>query len=189
MNSKVKGIIAGIFSGICYGLNPVGAEFLYEEAVRTTSVLFYRFFLGILLLGIFLLIRRTSFRVSKRDLTLSAVLGCLMGISSITLFSSFKYMDSGIASTLLFLYPVIVTVIMVLFFRKKPTFSIVISILLSLAGVAVLSIGSSGFTLSWIGVILIFIPFGFNTPPLGAALKKCSDVLYYMHERTHLQTS
>ena len=51
------------------------------------------------------------------------VLGMLMAFSSLTLFESYNYLNAGIASTLLFVYPVMVAVLMIFFFheRFKPT--------------------------------------------------------------------
>ena len=47
-------------------------------------------------------------------------------------------MDAGIASTLLFVYPIMVAVIMAKFFHEKITFSTTLSILLALGGIAML---------------------------------------------------
>ena len=48
-----------------------------------------------------------------------ASLGILMAIASITFYQSFHYMDAGIASTILFVYPVMVAVIMSAFFKES----------------------------------------------------------------------
>jgi drug/metabolite transporter (DMT)-like permease len=47
---KFKGIICGILAAVCYGTNPLGALPLYEEGVNTSSVLFYRFSLAVVIL-------------------------------------------------------------------------------------------------------------------------------------------
>lgn len=66
-------------------------------------------------------------------------------------------MAAGIASTLLFVYPVMVAVLMALFFREKVTPTTVVSILLSLVGVALLYRGDGQSTLSLVGVILVLL--------------------------------
>ena len=116
---KHKGIICGILSAICYGTNPFGALPLYEEGVNTASVLFYRFSMAIVILFVMLLIRRKSMRVKKNEMKVLASLGILMAIESITFYQSFHYMDAGIASTILFVYPVMVAVIMSAFFKDS----------------------------------------------------------------------
>ncbi len=156
MNTALKGIILGIVSEICYGMNPLGAEFLYAENIRTSSVLFYRFALAVLILAAVMGVRKIPFRIAWRELAFAGMLGVFMAISSFTFYRSFLYMDCGIASTLLFLYPVMVAVIMVLFFHEKPSWSIAGAIVLSLAGVAVLSItGAGALALPVTGIVLI----------------------------------
>jgi hypothetical protein len=46
---KYRGIICGILAAICYGTNPFGALPLYREGVNTSSVLFYRFSMAVLM--------------------------------------------------------------------------------------------------------------------------------------------
>ena len=64
---KHKGVICGILAAVCYGTNPFGALPLYEEGVNTSSVLFYRFSMAVLMLAVMLLIERKSFRVSSGE--------------------------------------------------------------------------------------------------------------------------
>ncbi len=51
---KHKGIICGILAAVCYGTNPLGALPLYEEGMNTSSVLFLRFSVATVILGIIL---------------------------------------------------------------------------------------------------------------------------------------
>jgi len=154
---KHKGIICGILAAVCYGTNPFGALPLYEEGVNTSSVLFYRFSMAVVMLALMLLIERKSFRISGSELKTLASLGLLFAASSITYYQSFRFMDAGIASTILFVYPVMVAVIMATFFREKVTASTVTSIILALAGIGLLYKGDAGVSLSAIGVLLVMI--------------------------------
>ena len=115
---KHKGIICGILAAVCYGTNPFGALPLYEEGINTASVLFYRFFMAVLMLAIMLIVRRKDFSVSKGELKVLGSLGMLFAASCITYYQSFHFMDAGIASTILFVYPVMVAVIMATFSRS-----------------------------------------------------------------------
>lgn len=116
---KHKGIICGILAAVCYGTNPLGALPLYEEGVNTSSVLFLRFSIATLILGVVMIANRKSFAVTRGELTTMASLGALMAVSSLTYYQSFRYMDAGIASTILFVYPVMVAVIMATFFGRR----------------------------------------------------------------------
>ena len=66
-------------------------------------------------------------------------------------------MDAGIASTILFVYPVMVAVIMGAFFKEKISAITVFSILLALAGIALLYQGDGGKPLSTIGIIFVLL--------------------------------
>ena len=84
-----------------------------------------------------------------------ASLGVLMAASSVTYYQSFHYMDAGIASTILFVYPVMVAVIMTVFFREKVNATTVVSIILALVGICLLYRGDAGISLSMKGVFLV----------------------------------
>lgn len=154
---KHKGIICGILAAVCYGTNPFGALPLYEEGVNTASVLFYRFFMAVLMLATMMMVQRKSFSVTKSELKVLESLGALFAASSITYYQSFHFMDAGIASTLLFVYPVMVAVIMASFFQEKVTLSTVTSIILALVGIGLLYKGDAGVSLSTMGVLLVMI--------------------------------
>ena len=154
---KHKGIICGILAAVCYGTNPFGALPLYEEGVNTSSVLFYRFSMAVLMLAIMLVAERKSFKINGSELKTLGSLGLLFAASSITYYQSFRFMDAGIASTILFVYPVMVAVIMATFFKEKVTVSTVTAITLALAGIGLLYKGDAGVTLSAIGVLLVMI--------------------------------
>lgn len=156
MNKAVKGTLCGILAAVSYGTNPLGALSLYHAGIGAGSVLFYRFAIATVVMAALLAINRISFRVSLRELLLLALLGVIFSTSSLTLYFSFCFMDAGIASTLLFVYPVMVAVIMSLFFKERMTYVTVLSILLALSGIALLYNGG-GVTLNVIGVLLVML--------------------------------
>lgn len=112
---KTRGYVLGAVAAASYGLNPLFALPLYQAGLDPDSVLFYRYLLAVVMLGTLMAVRRHSFALSRRDILPLAVMGLLFSFSSLTLFASYNYMDAGIASTILFLYPVMVAVIMALF--------------------------------------------------------------------------
>lgn len=157
VNKKLIGTACAIGAAVCYGTNPLGALNLYAEGMNTPSVLFYRFGLAWLIIAAVMLFRRESLRVDRREfLTLSA-LGLLFIGSSLTLYLSFHLMPAGVASTILFTYPVMTAAIMALFFREKITLSTVSSIVLAMAGVLLLYWGDGTGALHLGGVILVLV--------------------------------
>ena len=157
MQSKLKGYLCGIGAAVCYGTNPLGALYLYEDGINANSVLFYRFALAVVMLGMLMAARRKSLKVSRRELSLLCALGVVFSTSSITLYFSFCFMDAGIASTLLFVYPVMVAVIMALLFKERLPAVSVFAIMLALSGIAMLYHGDGGATLSTRGVMLVML--------------------------------
>ena len=155
MNVKLRGTLCGVGAAVFYGTNPLGAMNLYQDGISANSTLFYRFGLAIVMLGVMMLVQRKKFGVTRSELLLLAILGMFMGSSSASLFISFNYMDVGIASTLLFVYPVMVAVIMALLFKEKVTPTTAVSIMLAFGGIALLNQSSDGSSLSTLGVLLV----------------------------------
>ncbi len=157
MDSRLKGILCGIGAAVSYGMNPLGALPLYADGINTNTVLFYRYGLAVIFLALFMLVNRKSFTITLRETVVLVPLGVLFVLSSLTLFASFHYMDAGVASTLLFVYPVMVAVMMALFFKERITAVTVFSILLSLTGIVLLYRGGDGEVLNTTGVLLVLL--------------------------------
>ena len=154
-NRKLIGTLAGIAAAVCYGTNPLGALKLYAEGMQTNSVLFYRFGMAWIIISIVMLFRKESIKVTWQEFRTLTGLGLLFIISSLTLYLSFHHMAAGVASTILFTYPVMTAVIMAVFFHERITWGTVLALLLSGAGVALLYWSDSAGTLSTVGVVLV----------------------------------
>ncbi len=157
MNDNIKGVLFGVVAAVTYGMNPLFALPLYQEGLSTDSVLFYRYMLGLAILGGVMKLRRQSFRVAWKEILPLAAVGILVALSSLFLFLAYQHMYAGIASTILFVYPVMVAVVMAVFFREKAPWTTWVSIALALAGIALLSRGGEGGTVSLIGVGMVMI--------------------------------
>lgn len=152
-DKRLVGYAAGIAAGISYGMNPLFGKPLLESGVPVMVMLLFRYLFSAIILGIWMLLKRDSFRVPGRALWLLCVLGLLFAGSSITLFCSYQFIPSGLATTLVYLYPVFVALIMVTL-RLYPSWQTWVSILASFAGIALLSIPSGGVTLKTAGLAL-----------------------------------
>jgi drug/metabolite transporter (DMT)-like permease len=155
--ASLKGFIFAAISAICYGTNPLGALHLYAQNYSPETVLFYRFFTAALLLMLVMLSKGSRFKISFREFRILVAFGFMFAASSLTYYASFKYMDAGLASTLLFLYPLEVSVLMAVFFKEKIKIWTVVSIAVSMAGIALLYRGGDGATLSTVGCLLVFL--------------------------------
>ena len=149
------GYVAGIVTGVTYGLNPLFAVPLMRQGVPVDTILFFRYFLAVLILGGCLLLRKESFRIDMHQARRLLVLGLLFTMSSLTLFEAYHYIPSGVATTIVFLYPVLVAVIMI-FLKVYPTWQVWISIIATFIGVLFLCKYDSSQALQWKGLALSF---------------------------------
>lgn len=156
-NDRLKGFTYGALAAASYGLNPLFALPLYGAGMKVDSVLFYRYFFAIVMLGILMKVKKQSFALKKTDILPLAVMGLLFSFSSLFLFESYNYMDAGIASTILFVYPVMVAIIMAIFFHEKVSFITMFSIALAFTGISLLYEGGDGGTLNLLGVLFVIL--------------------------------
>ena len=168
MNTKVKGYFLGAIAAATYGTNPLFALPLYKDGMDPDSVLFFRYLFAIPILGMMIKGRGRSFKIEHKAAVPLIVMGLLVAFSSLALFQSYNYMEVGIASTLLFVYPIMVALIMALVFKEKLTLQTVFCILLALSGIGLLYKSGDGTTLSLTGVLLVmasalfFVRVGFG---------------------------
>lgn len=147
------GYPAGIITGITYGLNPLFGMPLMNNGASIESILFFRYGIAVLILGSLLLFDKQSFKLSWKQAGILLVLGLLYTASSIFLFEAYNYIPSGLATTLIFLYPVIVALIMV-FLRVIPSWQVWLAIVVTFIGVIIMSQSDSIQTINPIGVWL-----------------------------------
>ena len=148
MKYEVKNYSGYVFAALAaasYGTNPVFAKPLYADGMNPDSVLLFRYAFGIALLGLLMIWNgwrrhnlKTAFRVNRHSLPQLVILGILMALSSLTLFLSYNYMPVGIASTLLFTYPILVAVIMTLIYHERMSWLVVVCLLLACTGIGLL---------------------------------------------------
>ena len=136
--NAIIGYPAGIITGITYGLNPLFGIPLMNNGASTESILFFRYGFAVLILGATLLIGKQKFKVSWKQTGILLILGLLYTASSIFLFEAYKYIPSGLATTLIFLYPVIVALIMV-FLRVIPSWQVWLAIAVTFLGVFIMT--------------------------------------------------
>ena len=139
--NAIIGYPAGIITGITYGLNPLFAKPLMDAGASTEAILFFRYGIAVILLGAYLVLKKESFRINLRQAGVLLALGLLFSSSSAFLFEAYKYIASGLATTLVFLFPVMVAIIMV-FLKVVPSWPVWLSIAATFAGVMIMTGGS-----------------------------------------------
>lgn len=151
--NAIIGYPAGVITGITYGLNPLFGMPLMQNGVSINSILFFRYTIAVAILGAFLLCTKQRFKVSAKQAGILLILGVLYSSSSIFLFEAYNYIASGLATTLIFLYPVLVAIIMV-FLKVVPSWPVWLSIFATFIGVIVMTQSSSGEAINPVGILL-----------------------------------
>jgi len=154
---KLRGYVLGIISAISYGLLPIFILPIKHAHFPLDVTLFYRFLFSALMIGGYLLYSKESFSISKKELFIFTVLGICYALSSEFLFLGYDYLTPGIASTVLFIYPVIVALIMFFFYKEKLTKLSIGSLLLAFAGVIVLCLKGNSLEINYLGLGIVML--------------------------------
>ena len=138
----LNGIFYAAISSISFGFSPLFSLGLIAAGLSNFDVLSYRWMVAAVVLVIYALCKKKTLRISTFDEAWKiALLSALRAITSITLLIGYANIASGVASTINFMYPVIVTATMMIFFGEDKTWINVGAIALSIFGVYLMSSG------------------------------------------------
>lgn len=170
-----KGVIYALVSSGTFGLIPLfSIPLMTNSNMGLPSILFYRFLFSTLLMGAICLFKKEDFRISKKNIVSIGWLGMLYAATAMCLIYSYKYIPSGLATTIHFLYPIAVSFLMVAFFKEKKSIILFLAAVLSLIGVALLCWSGEG-SINMIGVAIAALTVitysvyivGINQSPVG----------------------
>lgn len=155
-NLRAKGYLNGVIASTSYGTNPLFALPLFARGFGVNSVLFYRYFFAVVIYGIFLkFFKKTDLKISLMECGALFVFGVIFSLSSILLFYAFQFIDSGIACTILFIYPLMVALISRIFFKEHLPKIIRLALFMVIGGICLLYDGDGARTLNIKGVISV----------------------------------
>ncbi len=157
MQKKYAGYVAVIISGIIFGCMPLLAKIIFNNGGNPINLVFWRFFIAILPLYIIVKLNKTiSLEITKVELKQIVTLG-ILGYSGtgVSLFLSYNYITTGMATTLHFLYPVFVILGYSFFYKQKINLPKFIAVALCTLGIILLYDGSE--SVSIIGILLAFL--------------------------------
>ena len=136
---KIKGYLNSIIAAISYGTNPLFALPMFSSGLGVNSVLFYRYFFAVILYGLWLIfIKKISLKITKKQFLIIFCIAIFFSLSSLFLFDSFNYIDSGAACTILFSYPFMIALISKIFFKEKLPKIIWFAMLITILGISLL---------------------------------------------------
>lgn len=158
MKRKMAGIINGTIGAVCYGTNPLFALHMYSKGFDANSVLFYRYITAVIIFGFWAqFVKKVSLKLHRNEILPMFVAGLMFALSSVFLFMSYSYIDGGIASVILFIYPVFVAFIMAVCFKEKLKKSAVFAVCLVLFGIYLFYKGKDGQDLNLTGLSLVIL--------------------------------
>lgn len=166
--NRFYGIIYAMLSSATFGLIPLFTLPVIKSGMHTPSIIFYRMLFSVAMLAVLILIRRESFRISAGQLKTIFFLSLFYAATSLLLVESYLYIPSGLATTISFLYPVAVTLILFFGFGQRVSATTLAAILLSFAGVVLLSLKTASGSLDGRGLLFAGITvFTYSTYIVG----------------------
>ncbi|QUH21472.1 DMT family transporter [Alkaliphilus sp. B6464] len=154
IRQKTKGVVYAVLSAIALGVLPIFATLAYKGGTNSITVAFYRFLFSTIILFIYFLIKKISFKIN-REIIPSMVFASLVGYAAtaLTLFSSFTYISPGLATILHFIYPALVIFLSFILFKESLSTIKVVSLILSIVGIYIL-VGFGNVKNNFTGIML-----------------------------------
>lgn len=141
---KINGMFYASVSSASFGFSPLFSIGLLAAGLSSFNILSYRWLIAGLVLLVSAVIKKKSLRFNSFDEVWKiVVLSMLRSLTSITLLIGYANISSGIATTINFMYPVIVTICMMLFYGEKSSKADFAAIAGALTGVYLLASGDS----------------------------------------------
>ena len=141
---RLNGIFYAVLSSASFGFSPLFSLGLISVGLTNFDILSYRWGIAGLVLMIYAFCKKKTLRLNSFDEAWKVILlSLLRSITSVTLLIGYANISSGIASTINFMYPVIVTICMMLFFGEKRSAIDFAAIAASIFGVYLLASGDS----------------------------------------------
>ena len=119
---KTKGILLTILSAVLFGFNPLLSKQIYALGGNSVTLSFFRMLITALAFWILNVIwLHEDFRVDGREFR--KLFFCAQGycLTPYLLWSSYNYLPSGLATTIHFVYPVLVLLGSIIFYHEGLT--------------------------------------------------------------------
>lgn len=154
MKKNTIGTLNSIIAAISYGTNPLFSLPMFSYGMNVNSVLFYRYLFASIIYFFWLKFhKKISLKISKKQFVVLFFLSIIFSMSSVTLFSAFNYIPSGLACTILFIFPIYVALVSFVFYKEKITKKLMFALLITIFGILQLYTGEVKLNLK--GILLV----------------------------------
>ena len=153
--SRSKGVLLTIISASCFGVIPLLAMISYHNGLNPYTFSLFRSVFASIEIFLFLKLKNIDYRV-KREQILPLFYASLIGycLMMVTLSMSYKYLSTGLATTLHFGYPVAVLFGSVVLFKEKVERRKVCALIIAILGIYFLVGFGASANISLIGIII-----------------------------------
>ena len=186
MNTRTKGLLATMISAVFFGVIPLFVKTICAGGGNSVSAAFYRFFLSVPILYIYLKAQGISMRVTRTEFAKIALITIFgYGGTAVLLFSSYNFIPSGMSTTIHFMYPVFTILGCMIFFKEKVSPLKLLCVALCFGGILLFYNGESGGSV--LGMALSFlsgVTYAFYTIYLEkSGLQKMENLklIFYMN--------
>jgi len=152
LSPRFVGLVCIFLSASGFGAMPIFAKFAYADGVNLSTLLFLRFMIAGLLMALVMSLRGVCWPRGHNLWVLVAMGGLGYAGQAFCYFAALQYASAGLTALLLYLYPVIVTLISALLLRRSLTRQRLLAVLFALIGTGLAVGGNFGGSL--LGVIL-----------------------------------
>ncbi len=173
---KFTGILLIIVSAAAFGTLAIFGKFLYADGLDTFTMLFLRFAFAASTMTLILILRREPF---PRGRLLAQLIGMgALGYAgqSFSYLSAIKYASAGLVALLLYLYPIFVFVLSVIFLREKVTWPKALALTLALTGAALTANPEGGQTLGMFYAVLAAVIYSVYIIVGAGVMKQVSAI-------------
>ena len=186
MNTRTKGLLATMISAVFFGFIPLFVKTICAGGGNSVSAAFYRFFLSVPVLYIYLKAQGISMRITRTEFAKIALITIFgYGGTAVLLFSSYNFIPSGMSTTIHFMYPVFTILGCMIFFKEKVSPLKLLCVALCFGGILLFYNGESGGSV--LGMALSFlsgVTYAFYTIYLEkSGLQKMDNLklIFYMN--------
>ena len=137
---KLKGALYAVLSAVIFGTSPVFFKTIAATGINTTTQVAVRSIITMVLAAALALAKKQPILLKGRmliDALLAFVAG--QGVTAVLLNSSYAYLSAGMSTSLHFVYPSVVMLVSVLFFRERVNLLKFAALLLSVFAIALMT--------------------------------------------------
>lgn len=157
---KLQGTIYVIAAATFFGFMPIWVKLAYVTGLQAFDFIFLRSLIAAVMLGIFIFYRKISFHVKRKQIGPMLLSGFLFTATILTLYLSYKEISAGMATSLHYLFPVLVMLLTYFIYKETMQLYKWVALFISLTGIyLIVNPGGSHFSFKGISLAILSAVF------------------------------